>query len=76
MKRIIAYIRDGKFEEIIGCLAIIVVIAPVIANIVNRSVLNFTDGICLDWVWLFRVYVQEELSCRHEVYCEQNVSFC
>lgn len=41
MKRIIAYIRDGKFEEIIGCLAIIVVIAPVIANIVNRSVFNF-----------------------------------
>ena len=41
MKRIIAYIRDGKFEEIIGCLAIIVVIAPVIANIVNSSVFNF-----------------------------------
>ena len=41
MKKIIAYFRDGKFEELLGVLAIITVIIPVIINIVNRSVLNF-----------------------------------
>lgn len=41
MKKIIAYFRDGKFEELLGCLAIMVVIVPVIVNIVNRSVFNF-----------------------------------
>ena len=41
MKKIIAYFRDGKFEELLGVLAIITVIIPVIINIVNRSVFNF-----------------------------------
>lgn len=41
MKKIIAYFRDGKFEELLGCVAISVVIVPVIINIVNRSVLDF-----------------------------------
>jgi len=41
MKKIIRFFRDGKFEEILGCVAIITVIIPVIINIVNRSVLNF-----------------------------------
>lgn len=41
MKKIIAFFRDGKFEEILGCIAIAVVIVPVIINIVNRSFLNF-----------------------------------
>lgn len=40
MKKIIAYFRDGKFEELLGCIAIAVVILPVIANIINRSFLN------------------------------------
>ena len=33
MKKIIAYFRDGKFEELLGVLAIITVIIPVIINI-------------------------------------------
>ena len=37
MKKMIAFFRDGKFEEIMGCVAIAVVIIPVIINIVNRS---------------------------------------
>ena len=41
MKKIIAYFRDGKFEELLGCVAVTTVIVPVIINIVNRSVLNF-----------------------------------
>ena len=41
MKKIIAYFRDGKFEELLGVLAIITVIIPVIIKIVNRSVFNF-----------------------------------
>lgn len=41
MKKIIAFFRDGKFEEILGCIAILVVIVPVIVNIVNRSFLDF-----------------------------------
>ncbi|MEA5012445.1 MAG: TRAP transporter small permease subunit [Angelakisella sp.] len=40
MKKIIDYFRDGKFEELLGCLAIVLVIVPVILNIVNRSFLN------------------------------------
>ena len=40
MKKLLAFFRDGKFEEILGCLAILVVIVPVILNIINRSVLN------------------------------------
>jgi len=40
MKKIVAYFRDGKFEELVGCLAIVVVIVPVIINIINRSCLN------------------------------------
>lgn len=41
MKKIIAYFRDGKFEELLGCVAILVVIVPVVINIVNRSVFHF-----------------------------------
>lgn len=41
MKRIIAFFRDGKFEEYLGCSAIFLVIIPVIINIVNRSVFSF-----------------------------------
>lgn len=41
MKKIATYFRDGKFEELLGCIAIVMVIAPVIINIVNRSVFNF-----------------------------------
>lgn len=40
MKKIIAYFRDGKFEELLGCLMIVTVIVPVILNIINRSILN------------------------------------
>ena len=40
MKKIIAYFRDGKFEELLGCLMIVTVIVPVVLNIINRSVLN------------------------------------
>lgn len=41
MKKIIAYFRDGRFDELLGCVAITMVIVPVIINIVNRSLLNF-----------------------------------
>lgn len=41
MKKIIAFFRDGKFEEILGCIAIMIVIVPVIVNIINRSFLSF-----------------------------------
>lgn len=40
MKKIIAYFWDGKFEETLGCLAIALVIIPVIINIINRSFFN------------------------------------
>lgn len=40
MKKIVAWFRDGKFEELVGCLAIVVVIVPVMINIINRSFLN------------------------------------
>lgn len=40
MKKIIGYFRDGKFEELLGCLMIVTVIVPVVLNIINRSVLN------------------------------------
>lgn len=41
MKKIVAFFRDGRFEELLGRVAILVVIIPVIINIVNRSVFNF-----------------------------------
>lgn len=41
MKKIISFFRNGKFEEILGCVMIAVVIIPVIINIVNRSILSF-----------------------------------
>ena len=41
MKKVISFFRDGKFEEVLGCVAITVVIVPVIINIVNRSIFNF-----------------------------------
>lgn len=40
MKKIISFFRDGKAEELLGCIAIVVVIVPVIINIINRSFLN------------------------------------
>lgn len=40
MKKLFAYIRDGKLEELLGCVAILTVIVPVIINIVNRSVFH------------------------------------
>lgn len=40
MKKIMMFFRDGKFEEILGCLAITTVIVPVILNIINRSLLG------------------------------------
>ena len=40
MKKIIAFFRDGKFEEMLGCMALTLVIVPVILNIINRSFLN------------------------------------
>ena len=40
MKKIIAFFRDGKFEERLGCMALTLVIVPVILNIINRSFLN------------------------------------
>lgn len=41
MKKIIAFFRDGRFEEILGCLMIATVIIPVIINIINRSFFSF-----------------------------------
>lgn len=40
MKKLVSYIRDGKFEEMLGCVAIFVVIIPVIINIINRTFLD------------------------------------
>lgn len=40
MKKLIAFFRDGKFEEVLGCVMILVVILPVIANIINRTFFN------------------------------------
>lgn len=57
MKKLIAFFRDGKFEEILGCLAIITVILPVIANIINRTFLNkysitLESTALLAYVWI------------------------
>ena len=57
MKKIAAYFRDGRFEEMLGCLAILVVIVPVIINIVNRSVfdfysINLETTALLAYVWI------------------------
>lgn len=57
MKKFITYFRDGKFEEVIGCIAIATVIIPVIINIVNRSFLNhYSTSIeaiaLLAYVWI------------------------
>lgn len=57
MKKIIAFFRDGKFEEILGCVMIAVVIIPVIINIINRSFFS-TYSISLEvtallaYVWI------------------------
>ena len=40
MKKIVNFFRDGKFEELLGCVALTLVIVPVILNIINRSFLN------------------------------------
>ncbi len=57
MKKIMMFFRDGKFEEILGCLAITTVIVPVIINIVNRSLLgaystNLEVTALLAYVWI------------------------
>lgn len=57
MKKIIAYFRDGKFEELLGCIAIAVVILPVVVNIINRSFLNsysvtLESAALLAYVWI------------------------
>lgn len=57
MKKIIAYFRDGNFEELLGCAALTVVIVPVIINIVNRSVFsrystNLEAVALLAYVWI------------------------
>lgn len=41
MKKVLHFFRDGKFEEVMGCTAIAVVILPVIINIFNRSFRNY-----------------------------------
>ena len=40
MKKIVNFFRDGKFEEMLGFVALTLVIVPVILNIINRSFLN------------------------------------
>ena len=57
MKKIIAYFRDGKLEELLGCIAIAVVILPVVVNIINRSFLNkysvtLESAALLAYVWI------------------------
>lgn len=57
MKKILAFFKDGKFEEILGCIAIGVVIIPVILNIFNRSFLdsyslNLEGAALLAYVWI------------------------
>ena len=61
MKKIIAYFRDGKFEELLGCLMIVTVIVPVVLNIINRSVLNkysisLEATALLAYVWIGYLY--------------------
>jgi TRAP-type C4-dicarboxylate transport system permease small subunit len=57
MKKFISFFRDGKFEEILGCVMIAVVIIPVIINIINRSFFS-TYSISLEvtallaYVWI------------------------
>lgn len=57
MKKLIAFFRDGNFEEALGCTALAAVILPVIINIVNRSVLsrystNLETVALLAYVWI------------------------
>lgn len=40
MRKIIAFFRNGNFEELLGCVAITTVIVPVILNIINRTFLS------------------------------------
>ena len=68
MKKIIAYFRDGKFEELLGCLMIVTVIVPVVLNIINRSVLN-KYSIRL---WLRRLSVPQGCPCGCKIHREQD----
>lgn len=57
MKKLIAFFRDGKFEEILGCIAIVVVILPVVANIINRTFfskysITLESSALLAYVWI------------------------
>lgn len=40
MKKVLHFFRSGKFEEILGVIAITLVIVPVVINIICRSVFN------------------------------------
>ena len=57
MKKIVNLFRDGKFEEMLGCMALTLVIVPVILNIINRSFLNkyslnLESTALLPYVWI------------------------
>lgn len=57
MKKFISFFRDGKFEEILGCVMIAIVIIPVIINIINRSFFStYSIGLevtaLLAYVWI------------------------
>lgn len=57
MKRLLSFFKDGKFEEILGCTAIAMVIIPVILNILNRALrssysTNLEAIALLAYVWI------------------------
>jgi TRAP-type C4-dicarboxylate transport system permease small subunit len=57
MKKFLAFFRDGKAEEIIGRIAIFLVIIPVILNIFNRAIfssysLNLETIALFAYVWI------------------------
>lgn len=57
MKKLIDFFKNGKFEEILGCIAIVMVILPVVANIINRTFFNkysvsLEASALLAYVWI------------------------
>lgn len=57
MKKKLEFFRDGRFEEVLGCIAIAVVILPVIINILNRTFrsyysTNLEAAALLAYVWI------------------------
>lgn len=85
MKKLISFFRDGRFEELLGCLMILTVIVPVIINIVNRSVfgfysINLEAVALLAYVWIgyafFGYLYKKRCACGHEVSGEYDVPFC